>query len=59
MKRIIFNWIFSETEKTAIINALWKRSKDVSNVIGENAVLQCKEKSMKAECERLAIKLMR
>jgi hypothetical protein len=45
MRTIIFNWLFNKHERTAIVNALWRRVDDdrSKEVEGENKIREtCK-----------------
>ncbi|MEK6882895.1 MAG: hypothetical protein AABY22_24945 [Nanoarchaeota archaeon] len=53
MKNILFNWIFTKEEQTAIINALWHRSNEESEQNNKE-----QNKYIMTICKRLAKELM-
>ena len=55
-RRRIFDLIFSSDEKIAIINALWRRSDDDSDLI-VTGHLKDANAQIKYECEKIAFEL--
>ena len=53
MKKILFHWLFTKEEQKAIINALFRRSDDLStaDISGDEKI--------RSDCRNIAMKIFR